>query len=272
MKINYSQSNLQTFITCQRKFELKYLLKRIWPAIQSEPVLQLEEHIQNGKQFHLMAQQFFSGIDPEQISNQTKSSTLLNWWNNFQNYATQFSNLICEPEVYISANLGEKRLIGIFDLLAFTLQGKFLIIDWKTNNRKPDKKSLQQQIQTRLYPLLLTMSGEQWNNNQNITPSQIEMVYWYANEPENVDSFSYSEQQFQEDKDYFSNLITTIENKKPGEFPLTKNEKYCKYCQYRSLCDRGVKPGDLEEEILDLEYFLEEISEIDIDQIGEIAF
>jgi CRISPR/Cas system-associated exonuclease Cas4 (RecB family) len=272
MKINYSQSNLQTFLTCPRKFELKYILKRIWPAIQSEPVLQLEEHIRNGKQFHLMAQQYFSGLDPEQIPLQTKNQTLLIWWKNFLNFADQFSSMQCKPEVFISADLAGKRLVGIFDLLAYSSPGKFIIIDWKTNNKKADKKTLQRQIQTRLYPFLLTLSGAQWNNNQSILPSQIEMVYWFANEPENIDSFSYSEKQFQEDKEFFINLIDTIENKKPGEFELTDNEKLCKYCQFRSLCNRGISPGNVDEEIFDLDYFLEEISEIDIEQIGEIAF
>jgi len=272
VKINYSQSNLQTFLTCPRKFELKYILKRIWPAIQSEPVLQLEEHIQNGKQFHLMAQQYFSGLNPEQISLQTENQTLLTWWKNFLNFSNQFSSMEYKPEVYISADLEGKRLVGIFDLLAYSSPGKFIIIDWKTNNKKADKKTLRQQIQTRLYPFLLTLSGAQWNNNQSILPSQIEMVYWFANEPENIDSFSYSEKQFREDKEFFINLIDTIENKSPGEFELTEKEKFCKFCQFRSLCNRGVSPGNLDDEIFDLDYFLEEISEIDIDQIGEIAF
>jgi hypothetical protein len=46
----------------------------------------------------------------------------------------------------------------------------------------------------------------------------------------------------------------------------------CNFCQYRSLCNRGIKPGQFDEQFVDLENIFEEISDFDINQIGEIAF
>jgi CRISPR/Cas system-associated exonuclease Cas4 (RecB family) len=272
MKINYSQSNLQTYIACPRKFELKYILKRVWPAIQSEPILQLEDLMRQGNQFHLMVQQYFSSVDPDLISQQIKNNSLKNWWNSFLAFSNQISDYTNQSEINISANLDGKRIIGVFDLLSYSNNGKFIIIDWKTNQHKPPKKFLEQQIQTRLYPLLLTLSGQQWNKNERISPSQIEMIYWFSNDPESPESFLYSEQQHEQDKEYFTQLINQIETTKIGEFPLTTNEKLCNFCQYRSLCNRGIKPGQFDEQFVDLENIFEEISDFDINQIGEIAF
>lgn len=272
MKINYSASNLQTFLECQRKFELKYLQKQIWPAIQTEPVLQIEEHIKNGNQFHLMTQQFFTGISPDEILSQTDNQILKDWWKSFLDFAKQFQNHQNQPEVFISSTIQNRRLVGIYDLLVYSPGEKYFIIDWKTNNRKPGRRILEQHIQTRLYPLLLTLNGEQWNNNQKIEPLQIEMIYWFANDPENPDSFSYSQQQFQDDLEYIRDLIGKIESTKPNEFRLTDNQKMCNFCQYRSLCNRGIKPGKIDDlNTLDLQFLEEEILDFDINQIGEIS-
>lgn len=272
MKIIYSQSNLQTFLDCQRKFELKYLQRQIWPAIQTEPILLIEEHIKNGNQFHLMAQQFFTSLQPDVILSQTNNQILQDWWVSFLKFVQQFENHHCQPEVFISSNLENRRFVGIFDLLVFSPGEKYYIIDWKTNNRKPGRSILEKHIQTRLYPLLLTLAGDQWNNNKKIEPLQIEMIYWFTNDPEHPESFLYSQQQFEEDLEFFHQLVEIIEKTKPNEFRLTDNEKLCKFCQYRSLCNRGIKPGSIqEEETVGLDLFAEEIIDIDIEQIGEIS-
>ena len=156
--------------------------------------------------------------------------------------------------------------------MAISKNGKFHIFDWKTNQKKSGRKILENQLQTRLYPLLLTMAGKQWNNNSEIEPNQIEMIYWFANEPDHPEVFQYSQYQFDHDLEYFKNLISEIKQTNIGEFNLTPDERNCKFCHYRSLCNRGIKPGKYDEQFYDTEFDFEEISEIDINQIGEIAF
>ncbi len=272
MKLNYSQSNLQTYLICPRKFELRYIQKITWPAVLTEPVLHMEEQILLGKQFHLFAQQYFTGIDPELIKQQIKNDPLASWWENFLKYINQFISMKYVPEVSISAYFQKEKIIGVFDLLAIANDGKFFILDWKTNQKKPGRNILFNQVQTRLYPFLLTLSGKQWNNNQEIDPIQIEMIYWFANEPDHPEIFQYSQHQFEQDKEYFENLLLQINLTNNGEFLLTPDERNCKFCQYRSLCNRGIKPGKFDEQFHDLDVILEEISDFDINQIGEIAF
>ena len=53
-------------------------------------------------------------------------------------------------------------------------------------------------------------------------------------------------------------------------FPLTENERRCRYCTYRSLCERG---GAGQVDLLDVDDELEEEDfELDFDQIVEIEF
>ena len=60
----------------------------------------------------------------------------------------------------------------------------------------------------------------------------------------------------------------------PDDFPLTSDERRCKFCVYRSLCNRGVAAGSLEdwpgltEEAPDLTLD----TGLDFDQIAEIEF
>lgn len=273
MKFDYSQNKLHDYLECPRRFELRYLLQRIWPAVHSEPVLEMEEQINNGKLFHLMVQQYFSGINPDVILMQVENLKISNWWREFLNFAKPYINLTHQSEVLISTKINNKRLVGVFDLLVYSPGGKITIIDWKTNQIRPTRKNLEQHIQTRLYPLLLTSGGKQWNNNNEIQPDQIEMIYWFANHPDEPQSFLYSQHQYQSDLIFIQGLINQIETTNVGEFPLTTNQKLCNFCKYRSLCGRGSKPGSAKDfETADLEYLYEEIEEIDMNQIGDIAF
>ncbi|MDO9087863.1 MAG: PD-(D/E)XK nuclease family protein [Anaerolineaceae bacterium] len=273
MKNEYSQNKLHDYLECPRRYELKYLIQRVWPAVLSEPVLEMEQQIKNGKKFHLLAQQYFSGINQDDIVKQIDDEKMNIWWDNFIQFADQFLSLPHQPEVLISSIINSYRFKGVFDLLVYSPGEKFIIVDWKTNQHKPDKKLLEQHIQTRLYPLILAQAGEQWNNNQKILPGQIEMIYWFANYPDGPETFTYSQHNFQMDLDFVQNLVQKIENTKINEFELTKNEKTCLFCNYRSLCSRGTKPGNQSESnFLDIEYFYEEIDEIDMNLIGEIAF
>ncbi len=54
-------------------------------------------------------------------------------------------------------------------------------------------------------------------------------------------------------------------------FPLTTDEKKCQFCRYRSLCERGISAGNLN----DLEEDEDEIGgeiNINFDEIEGIAF
>ncbi|OGO29296.1 MAG: hypothetical protein A2136_05140 [Chloroflexi bacterium RBG_16_54_11] len=128
-------------------------------------------------------------------------------------------------------------------------------------------------MQTHVYPFVLTHGIAGIANAGQVDPARIEMIYWFTNHPEQPESFSYSQQAYDADQQYFEGLVTEINSKTEPVFPLTPDIRRCTFCNYRSLCDRGVKSGDLER----LELWQEsspasESVSIDYEQIGEIEF
>jgi hypothetical protein len=95
------------------------------------------------------------------------------------------------------------------------------------------------------------------------------MVYWFAEFGGATERFAYDAEQFNADREYLETLIVEIANNRDSIWPLTPNERQCRFCNYRSLCERDVKAGFLE----DLEEDLEPGElEIDLEQIAEVEF
>ncbi|HNT25724.1 MAG TPA: PD-(D/E)XK nuclease family protein [Anaerolineales bacterium] len=287
--LQFSQSSLQDFVDCQRRFQLRYLLRLAWPAVESEPVMENERHMRLGAQFHQMIHQHLLGVPSERLANMLHDEILLGWWENYQAFLasdlgqalnagqpTEFTHL--HPEIGLaSASLG-CRLVAKYDLIVHTPSGKILIFDWKTSRHRPKRTSLSERVQTRLYPYLLVQAGAHLNAGQPIHPSQIEMIYWFANFPEQPESFPYDDRKYAADEGYINDLLAQILHKNaaasplPGsQFPLTSDEKRCRFCAYRSLCDRGVQAGTVDLMDLDDEDTTIPIT-LDLEQIGEIEF
>ncbi|MGC1378508.1 MAG: PD-(D/E)XK nuclease family protein, partial [Anaerolineales bacterium] len=53
----FSQSSLQDYVDCARRFQLRYIEHLQWPAVETAPVLENERRQLEGQQFHRMAQQ-----------------------------------------------------------------------------------------------------------------------------------------------------------------------------------------------------------------------
>jgi hypothetical protein len=272
----FSQSSLQDFVDCPRRFELRYLLHLSWPAIQSEPANENERAMQHGARFHHMAHQLLLGLPSEQLANQVNDPDLQLWWSNFTELVGDMSvfppESIAYPEIGLSAAMGDVRLVAKCDLILVTPDGHLTIFDWKTAQKQPRRDWLQRRLQTRLYPVLLVRAGAHLVGGQAISPSQVDMVYWYAGEPDQPVRFVYSEQQYQEDSSYLSGLLDRVKQLNPGQFQLTPVDKHCRYCVYRSLCDRGVSAGEVEE--LDLALSPDDVNELDFDfeSLSEIEF
>jgi hypothetical protein len=73
-----------------------------------------------------------------------------------------------------------------------------------------------------------------------------------------------------EDVQFLSKILNELEQKLVGgDFPKTLDEKSCKFCPYRSLCDRGIYPGDFLEKG-DLEAEDGMVIDIDFDAISSL--
>jgi hypothetical protein len=100
------------------------------------------------------------------------------------------------------------------------------------------------------------------------------MLYWYPQYPHEPEEFIYSSDQLQQGERYLSDIIEEIESStRQVDFPKTSLLSPCRYCVYRSWCEREVAAGPLEE--LDTELASESDVEVDAlewEQIAEIQF
>ncbi len=267
----FSQASLQDYVDCPRRFQLRYVLRVAWPAPEAEPALENERYLQQGAAFHRLVHQHALGLPPERLANAV-TDDLREWWHNY--LQDRPPNLPDEryPEVLLSAPVSEYRLLAKYDIVAIKTGERAIIIDWKTSHKRTPRKWLTQRLQTRVYPYLLVRAGAHLNAEQPFAPEQVEMIYWFANFPMNPERFAYDAAQFESDEVYLTALIEEIAGIDDENWPLTLQEQRCKYCPYRSLCQRGVRAGLLDE--------IEETPEpgddfelvIDFEQIAEIEY
>lgn len=270
----FSQSSLQDYVDCARRFELRYIEHRKWPAVEAEPIIEHERHMQQGAIFHHLIHQHQLGIPAEILTRSANEDPLNRWWAAYLN-----DRLVASlpdqryPETVLSGPLGKGRITAKYDLLAIQPGERAIIIDWKTSKHKPKRSQLAERLQTIIYRYLLAEAGADLNGGAPIPPEQIEMVYWFAEDPANPERFAYSTAQHNDTHERLASLTNEINARK--DFDLTTDTHRCKFCTYRSLCDRGVKAGNLEDmtestsidepgDMLDFD--------LDFDQIAEIEF
>jgi len=284
-----SQSSLQDYHDCPRRFELRYLQRLAYPAVETEPALENEKHQREGEYFHRLVQQHLIGIPAKQVSKLANTDNLQRWWENYIN-ANDLKDLRVfeklgglHAEVTLSAPLGKSRLVAKYDLIAIE-NNKVTIYDWKTYRKRPKNEWLAIRWQTRVYRALLVQAGAHFNNGKPFEPEQIEMIYWFADFPTDSARFIYKADQYKRDWDALTRLSEEIASASSGStlrqaqcgaslttgFPLTDDVSKCNYCPYRSYCNRGARAGDAADAELETE--AEELFDINFEQIGEIEF
>ena len=262
-----SQSSLQDYADCKRRFQLRYLDQLKYPALESEPALENEKHQQEGEYFHRLVQQSLLGLPDDKLSRLANTPNLARWWENFHAHHPTFNGYAIYPEHSLSAPLGSLRLVAKYDLIALR-DGQALIYDWKTYRKRPRNEFLITRWQTCVYRALLSVAGGFLNGGQPIAPERIEMVYWFADYPTEAASFTYNGIQFKRDWKALTELANEISA--ASNYPQTADRQKCVYCPYRSYCDRGTQAGDFTE--AEAEKEAEELFDVSFEQIGEIAF
>lgn len=269
----FSQNSLQDYVDCQRRFQLRYVVEQKWPAAESEPIDEQEHFLEMGSRFHLLVQRHLTGLDTELL--RPSDPMLAEWWDAYLKHPIPdlpAANQL--PEINLSASVGGQRLTATFDLLAFEPGQRAVIVDWKTTQRVPKREKLAARLQTRVYPFVLVEGGKHLFGG-DIKPEQVEMVYWFANDPTQPHRFAYNAQQYDTDRAYLAGMLTELLARQDEAWPLTDNLNQCNYCVYRSLCDRGVKAGLLDEQEMDLGSAEPDPTsdfDFDLDNVEEIAF
>jgi len=260
----FSQSSLQDYADCPRRFQLRYIDQLNWPAVDSEPVLENEHRQMEGQLFHRLIQQQLLGVSTENLSAMANTINLERWWKNFN---LDLSGFELHPELTLSSPIGNHRIVAKYDLVAVQNE-KAVIYDWKTYAKRPRNEWMSARWQTRVYRSLLVQAGAHLNNSKLFEPEQIEMIYWYADFPSEPTRFQYDTNQYKRDWSAIEKVVQEISSAK--EFPLTEDEKMCRFCVYRSYCNRGTQAGQIEEAEAEMES--ESAFDVNFEQISEIEF
>lgn len=240
----FTQQNLQDYVDCQYRFYLREIKKLDWPAIESEPIRELEELMQLGTRFHLLCQQYFSGIPAEVLSSQIDQPELVEWWNNFLTLNLKPTPGSFFTEKLISIPLAGYRLAAKYDLFITNPDNKILIYDWKTSQHQPKRQTLLTRMQSKVYPLVAALS----HLKKNSSAESIEMIYWYPGFPNAPIKLPYSQSLMAEDQSNIETLISEIAGNQEKDFLKVSEDKACRYCRYRSLCNRGVSAGTADQQ------------------------
>jgi CRISPR/Cas system-associated exonuclease Cas4 (RecB family) len=265
----FSQSSLQDYFDCPRRFQLRYIERLAWPAVETEPVLENERRQQEGQLFHRMVQQHLIGLPAGKLIRQANTPDLSRWWANYLAYDFNILGYAQHTELALVAPVGTYRLLAKYDLVAVQPGKQAIIFDWKTYHKRPRDEWMAVRMQTRVYRALLVQAGTHLNGGAPFQPEQIQMVYWYADFPSEPARFPYTAAQYKRDWDALTSMIGEIGNHR--HFSLTDDEKKCAYCPYRSYCNRGQKAGMLEEAEAEAEAASTEFN-LNFEQIAEIEF
>ncbi len=269
----FSQSSLQDYQECARRFQLRYLELCRWPAPETADALEFERYMQRGHAFHRMMRQWHLGVPLSSLEQAVAGDPQLRRW--LMNYRAAppegLPDQVREPELMLSVPVAGYRLESRYDLLAGAPGQRWVIVDWKTSRRRSTRSWLAKRLQTHIYPLVLVQGGATLNADVPITPEQVEMWYWFAEFPAQPERFAYDAELFAADQALLERMIGDIEACPEEDFLKTDDRLLCRYCVYRSLCWDDVQAGLLAE-VEDLEAVGEALGDIDLESIAPIPF
>jgi CRISPR/Cas system-associated exonuclease Cas4 (RecB family) len=247
----FSQHSLQDYIDCPLRFKLRYVDQFAWPAAETDDQLANELHQRQGVEFHRLVQQMAAGLPEEMIESVIRDAQVLEWWHAFQIARSTFpidldakDGWIRLAEHILTGGLAGHTLMAKYDLLMVRPGEKIMIFDWKTSRRPIASDLLESRVQTRVYRYLAVAAGNQWNDAQNFIANRVEMIYWQAADPMHPIYLPYSPALFELDRTYLSGLIQQIENEPADGYIKTDDLRRCRFCNYRSFCERGIIPGN----------------------------
>lgn len=265
----FSAHSLQTYVDCARRFELSYLDGLVWPAVESEPLLESEAFLRNGRIFHEMVHQDIIGLP---VIAPSEPAVIGQWWSRYQSHAP--ANIEGEkfPEKTLVGTIDGQVVVATYDLIVITPDKRAIIFDWKTW-RQPDLvKGIDQKLQSRVYPWLLIEAAGSLAPGLTLEPEAVEMRYWFTEKPEAPYVLRYNRGQYEADSAYLATLTQKVLQTASGDFDLTENEKKCKYCPYRSFCGRGDVAGQWQD--LEGPAVVDEVAALlgDLDDYESVAF
>lgn len=244
--IRLSATSIRDYLDCARRFQLRYVLEQPWPAAENEPLLEHELSRQRGAQFHRLLERHYLGMDTRTLSDMITDEVVRGWWQIHQDQqpVDTTTNKRILPEKLLQTKLDSYLLTVFLDLLVISQDDNVTIVDWKTTYRPPDPQEWSNSIQTLVY---LYVVGEKIATLQNHPTrlANIEMLYWFAAYPDQSVRVLYDDGKHERARDKLRSLLQPLSDRlnseSTTEWPKTPDVRKCRFCIYRSLCDRGIR-------------------------------
>lgn len=229
-----------------------------------------QQHLLRGRTFHEWLERYHLGLDMEPVVAGCQDVQLQRWWTAAKDFdRDSLPRDIREAELPIVVPLGKYRLYARYDYMALDVGGDAVIVDWKTLEFRPSQEVLQRRIQTRVYLYTLVAAGQVLMGGTPIDPERAEMVYWFANYPEQTARISYSHADFARDEAKLRRLVDEIAGQPAEAFGRTEEHRLCAHCNYRTLCERE----DVTQEATDVNWLDEDIDfDLELEEVPELEY
>jgi hypothetical protein len=241
----FSRPKLLTYLTCQRRFQLRYLRQLPWPAAPQKEKWRVATR--RGQAFHRLLERYFLGlpVDPG------RDGQLKRWWESFQESGPDLPAGLRLPEINVTVPVGNHLLTGRFDLLVLNGPAGH-IFDWKTEQNPRSAADLAADWQTRLYLAILVEGGAALQpGGKALDPDLVKLTYWFVHAPQAAVTLAYSRAEHAANWAEIKMLAAEIGNK-PAEdkaWPLTTDWSHCGRCAYQVFCGRQAAPaGEMEDD------------------------
>ncbi|MEE2657820.1 MAG: PD-(D/E)XK nuclease family protein [Candidatus Latescibacterota bacterium] len=240
-----SQSGLDAYHRCCRRYHLSYMQQLQWPAPLTDSELKFERSLRRGQDFHRLVHQHQLGLDVERLVSRSADPVLVSWWQRYLQFGPQGMPAgTVHSELEISAALGPHQLVAKFDRLVLGDDGSLVIVDWKTGNHRVPIEQLRNTWQTVVYCYVATEASSGLVGGVAVPPEQVRLIYWHAVDPSDPDVFDYSTAQHEAGCDRLTAALEKLHSlpREAEAYPRTDDQRECRHCIYRSYCDRPRDP------------------------------
>jgi len=236
----FSQSSLQVYQRCRRRFFLRYLRRLDWPAPMSSDAAGWEQEIQRGQRFHEWVQQQAIGLDVSTEVAACEDTLLQTWWENFNTAPPKgLPQGQVFSEVAVSVPMPPYRLVAKFDRVIIAADGRAVIVDWKTGRSRPQQAVFADHWQTLVYRYVLAVGGDVFTGGHSIKPEAISLLYWHAGYPDALAPIGYSAAEHLKAQQQIGATVAQIGALEAADFNKTEDLQECRRCEYSSYCGRG---------------------------------
>ncbi len=244
LDLRLSQTALETFERCPRRFYLRYREALDWPAPVSADPEQLAEAMERGRRFHAWVERQGDGsastADGADDRIPGDDPVLARWIRAYVESGLGTLPGLRIDEVELSAPLAGRRLVARCDRLLLSPDGLLTIYDWKTGAPLASPEQMAQRWQSRLYPWIVVRAAPNLFDGLDLAPEQVRMTYWHPEQPEAPVTIDHdSAAQAEAERRLIARLEDLEGRDMAADFPRTEDRRVCAHCAYRALCDRG---------------------------------